>query len=153
MEEFEKKICLFISEQGVPAQHFVFGHSCHSVKEAAAAAGTVPENLVKNVCLIAGGRLVVAIVKGEDKVSLNKVELVTGCSGVRTASPEEILSLSGFPVGGVPSFGFQADFLVDKRVMEKEVVFTGGGSPRSLIKIAPMELLKINGGRLAEIRL
>jgi len=68
VEEFEKKIRSYISKQGVPAQHIVFEHSCHSVREAAAAAGTVPENLVKNVCLIAGKRLVVAIVKGEDKL-------------------------------------------------------------------------------------
>jgi len=81
------------------------------------------------------------------------VELVIGCGGVRTALPDEILSLSGFPVGGVPSFGFEADFLVDNRVMDKEVVFTGGGSPRSLIKISPVALLKVNGGRLADIRL
>jgi len=36
--------------------------------------------------------------------------------------------------------------------MEKEVVYSGGGSEKSLIKISPQELLKANQGQVIKIR-
>jgi Cys-tRNA(Pro)/Cys-tRNA(Cys) deacylase len=48
----------------------------------------------------------------------------------------EILELTGVPVGGVPYFGFKSVFLVDPKVAAQTYIFTGGGSPQSLLKIA-----------------
>ena len=52
----------------------------------------------------------------------------------------------------MPSFGYKALFLIDPRVMEEEVVYTGGGSEHSLVKIPPRELQKANRGRIVRIR-
>jgi prolyl-tRNA editing enzyme YbaK/EbsC (Cys-tRNA(Pro) deacylase) len=71
---------------------------------------------------------------------------------VRTATPEEILENSGYPVGGVPSFGFEAHFLVDPKVMEKEAVYSSGGSTTSLLKVSTKDLLEFSKGRLVRIR-
>ncbi|HHY93244.1 MAG TPA: hypothetical protein GX511_07875, partial [Firmicutes bacterium] len=57
-----------------------------------------------------------------------------------------------YPCGGVPSFGFSARFLIDPKVLEKEWVLTGGGSERSLIRIAPAELVTLSGGQVVRIR-
>jgi Cys-tRNA(Pro)/Cys-tRNA(Cys) deacylase len=54
----------------------------------------------------------------------------------RLANPLDILELTGVPVGGVPSFGFKSVFLVDPKVAAQTYIFTGGGSPQSLLKIA-----------------
>ena len=68
------------------------------------------------------------------------------------ANPDEILEATGFPCGGVPSFGYDATFLMDSRVMEKESVWTGGGSANSLIKVSPEEMKKANAGKVARVR-
>ena len=108
---------------------------------------------VKNICLVdSDGNLVVAIVKGEDRVSTTRVGKAIGKDKPRTATPEEILERTGYPCGGTPSFGYEAVFLVDERVMEKEWVLSGGGSENSLLRIAPRELLRANGGRVEKIR-
>jgi prolyl-tRNA editing enzyme YbaK/EbsC (Cys-tRNA(Pro) deacylase) len=65
---------------------------------------------------------------------------------------EQILERTGYPCGGVPSFGFNATFLIDKKVMEKEFVYTSGGSENSLIRISAKELQKANMGIVADIR-
>jgi hypothetical protein len=40
----------------------------------------------------------------------------------------------------------------DLERMEKEMVFTGGGSETSLIKVAPQELVRANSGSIVRVR-
>ena len=104
-----------------------FEQSCHSVAEAAAVVGTDPEHFVKNICMTdAQDRVIVAIVKGEDRASTSRVAKALQTERVRTMTPDEMLVKTGYPCGGTPSFGFAATFLVDPRVMEKSEVYTGG---------------------------
>ena len=65
---------------------------------------------------------------------------------------EEILKKTGYPCGGTPSFGYNAEFLIDPKVMEKEIVYTGGGSENSLVKILTKELQKSNNGKIVRVR-
>jgi prolyl-tRNA editing enzyme YbaK/EbsC (Cys-tRNA(Pro) deacylase) len=63
-----------------------------------------------------------------------------------------MLEKSGYPCGGTPSFGYSARFLIDEKVMQMEVVYTGGGSEYSLVKICPADLVKANRGEVARVR-
>ncbi|MGE5604900.1 MAG: aminoacyl-tRNA deacylase [Bacteroidota bacterium] len=152
MELYEQKLLDYIKSHRIQAELLSFNQSCHSVAEAAQAVGTSPENLVKNICLIDGdAQLIVAIVKGEDRVDPGQVGIALEIEVPRVATPAEILEKTGFPCGGVPSFGYPACFLIDPRVMEKETVYTGGGSPNALVKIATVELVKANQGQIVKI--
>lgn len=153
MEFYEQKLLDYIKSHRIQAELLRFNQSCHSVAEAAKAVGTSPENLVKNICLIdAEAKLIVAIVKGEDRVDPGQVGISLEIKAPRIATPAEILEKTGFPCGGVPSFGYSARFLIDPKVMEKTIVYTGGGSPNALVKITTEELLKANQGRIVRIR-
>jgi Cys-tRNA(Pro)/Cys-tRNA(Cys) deacylase len=153
MNPYEQKLLLFIEEHDIQAEHLSFEQSCRSVAEAAQAVNASPEDLVKNICLIdTHGQPVIAIVKGEDRVSTSRIAQALTIDPPRMATAEEILEKTGYPCGGTPSFGYQATFLIDPRVMEKEVVFTGGGSETSLVKIAPQELVRANKGTVVRIR-
>ncbi|KUO59550.1 MAG: hypothetical protein APF84_19460 [Gracilibacter sp. BRH_c7a] len=142
-----------MKEYKIEAEHLVFQASCHSVEEAVRASGAAPEFFVKNICLIDNrGNLVVAIVRGKDSVSSSRIGKVLNSESPRAAFPEEILQKSGYPCGGVPSFGYESQFLIDPKVMEMEIVYTGGGSTYSLVKITPAELVKANNGTVVRIR-
>lgn len=150
---YEEKLKAYMRENNIPAEHLVFAESCHSVAEAAQAAGVTAEDFVKNVCMIASDdSLVVAIVKGEDRASTSRVARLLEMGKMRVASPDEVFEKTGYPCGGTPSFGYAARFLVDERACEKDIVYTGGGSEYSLVKIRPVDLLKANGGQVARIR-
>ncbi|PIN75843.1 hypothetical protein COV18_01535 [Candidatus Woesearchaeota archaeon CG10_big_fil_rev_8_21_14_0_10_37_12] len=152
MNQHEEKLKKYIAENNIQAEHFSFNQSCHSVKEAAEAANTSEDNLVKNICMItADNNLIVAIVKGEDKASTTKVGKLLGMYRPRTATPDEILEKTGYPCGGTPSFGYNAIFLVDEKVMAKEIVYSGGGSQNSLVKIATKELVRANNAKICNI--
>jgi len=155
MDSYEEKIKKYIKDYYIKTEHFSFETSCHSVEveEAARTVNASAEDLVKNVCLVdKEGNLIVAIVKGEDRASTKKIGKALGIERPRTANPQEILEKTGFICGGVPSFGYLATFLIDPKVMEKEMVYSGGGSKKSLIKISPQELLKANQGQVIKIR-
>lgn len=145
----------FMQAQGIQGEHRVFSQSCHSVAEAAAAVavGGSPADIVKNVCMVdEKTRFIVAIVKGEDRASTSRVAQALGVQKVQTASPAEVIERTGFPAGGTPSFGYEAIFLIDPKVMEREKVYTGGGSENSLVLIDPQELHRANQGQIVRIR-
>jgi hypothetical protein len=153
-DPYEARLKTTIAEHGWQIEHLTFDQSTHSVAEAAHAAGVTPQDLVKNICMIApDGQLVVAIVKGEDRVSAVYIAEALGLDGVpRLATAEEILARTGYPMGGTPSFGFEALFVMDERTFEKPLVYTGGGSPTALVRADPHELQRANGGLTASIR-
>lgn len=153
MKEFEEKLKDYMKSQNMSAQHLHFDQSCHTVQDAANAAGTSTENLVKNICMVDNeGNLIVAIVMGDDRASSSRVGKVLNIERPRTATSKEVLAKSGYPCGGVPSFGYMATFIIDPKVMEKEYVFTGGGSEFSLVRIASLELQAVNKGRILRVR-
>lgn len=144
MNIYEEKLKTYLKENNIEAEHLSFTESCHSVEEAAKVVNATADDFVKNICMIApDSRLIVAIVKGEDRANTN---------GFRMAKPQEILERTGYICGGTPSFGYQAIFLIDERVMEKDFIYTGGGSENSLLKISTKELQKANQGAIVRIR-
>ena len=152
-QAYEKKLQTYLADYGVAGEHLLFSESCHTVEEAAQAASADVEDLVKNICMIDGrGRLIVAIVKGEDRVSTSRVARVLNIKKPRIANPDEILNQTGYPCGGTPSFGFEAIFLVDPKVLERDVILSGGGSDRSLVRINPDQLVTANNGTVVRIR-
>jgi len=158
MDQYESRLKEYIENNEIKAEHLHFEQSCHSVEDAAKAVdnlfgkGVDQKEFVKNICLVdAEGNLIVAIVKGEYRVDIKRVSELVG-KKIKIATPEEILEKTGYPCGGTPSFGYQATFLIDERVFEKEVVYSGGGSQNSLVKISPLEMQKTNKGKIVKIR-
>lgn len=60
------------------------------------------------------------------------------------ATPEEAYKRTGYPVGGMPCFGYDAILMVDTKIFENEYVYTGGGSEFSIVKISTKEIKKLN---------
>lgn len=159
MDPFAEKLKRYIETHCIQAEYLVFQESCHSVKEAAAAAQASPKDIVKSICLIDGrDKLIVAIIKGEDWASLSRVSGAVqngsdaSAQPLRLATPDEVLERTGYVCGGVPAFGYEARFLIDPKVMQREFVYTGGGSEYSLVKIAPTQLQQVNNGQIVRIR-
>ncbi|HYX50324.1 MAG TPA: YbaK/EbsC family protein [Ktedonobacteraceae bacterium] len=153
MKTYEQRLRIYLEEQHIQAEHLSLDQPCHSVAEAALAVNASPQELVKNICLLdRDDQLITAIVKGEDRVSVSRIAKTLQRDGLRLATPEEILRKTGYPCGGTPSFGYPAMFLIDPKVMEREIIYTGGGSETSLVKISTQELVRANQGTILRIR-
>lgn len=152
MDECECRITDYINTNHIQAEHLVFETSCHSVEEAAASANARMDEFVKNICVMADEKnLIVAIMPGERKLDMNKLASSICANKIRMAKSEEILLLTGYPAGGTPSFGYSARFFMDSSVIDKPIVFSGGGSRNSLIRVSPKEIVRINGATIADL--
>ena len=152
LNTYEKNLIKYIEDNNIQATHLIFNESCHSAHEAAKAANVEVENIVKSICFIdKNNDLIVAILSGDDKISIPNVRHALNIPRPRTATEEEILQKTGYVCGGVPSLGYEAKFLIDEKVMDKDNILMGGGSPRSLVEISPKELIRINNGIIAKI--
>lgn len=153
MRMYEDKLKKYLHENSIDAEHYSFEEICHSVEDAAKTVNASREDFVKSICMLdKAGRFIVAIVSGKDRASSTRIGKFLEIEPPRTATPEEILERTGYICGGVPAFGFEALFLVDPKVMEKEFVYTGGGSPYSLTKISTKLLLEVNMGQIVRVR-
>ncbi|MBO8157210.1 MAG: hypothetical protein H0Z32_12180 [Bacillaceae bacterium] len=153
MNPYEAKVKEYLDKNVMDAEHLVFEKSCHTVQEAAEAVGSSEDHIVKNVCMIGENQeFIVAIVEGNNRVSTKRVAKALNIERPRMADQEEVLARAGFPAGGVPSFGFDAIFLMDPKVTEMDWVYTGGGSDRSLVKIKVEDLLSLNHATVARVR-
>jgi len=153
MSHYDDKLRGYIADNGIRAEVISFDQSTHSVAEAAEAVGAEPEDFVKSICMVTmGGKLVVAIVKGEHRASTSRVAKALDIPRPRIAEPDEILELTGYPVGGTPAFGYDAVFLMDPKVLEKEKVYSGGGSTTALTFMFTEEMQRVNGAKVARLR-
>ncbi len=153
MSHYEDKLRGFVAENGIQAEVISFAQSTHSVEEAADAVGADPEDFVKSICMVTmGDKLVVAIVKGEHRASTSRVAQAWGIPKPRVAKPDEILELTGYPVGGTPAFGYEATFLMDPKVLEKEKVYSGGGSGNALTYMSTEEMKRVSAAQMARVR-
>jgi len=153
MSQYETKLTQYIKDNNIKAELLTFNQSTHSVAEAAAAVGAEAGDFVKSICMIGPNEeLIVAIVKGEHRASTTRVSKTLGIERPRIANPDEMLEKSGYPAGGTPAFGYDAVFLMDPKVLEKEKVYSGGGSEQALTLMSPQEMQKANGAKVARVR-
>ncbi|MFB3889240.1 MAG: aminoacyl-tRNA deacylase [Candidatus Bathyarchaeia archaeon] len=153
MDDYGEKLRRFMEENHVTAEHIHFQGSVHTVEDACREANAEPDDFIKTICVITGdGKVIGAIVLGSDRVSSERIAKALRIGRPRIATPNEALDKTGYPVGGTPPFGYEASFLIDPKVMEKKVVYAGGGSPNALVRIAPAEVWRVNGGTVARIR-
>jgi len=153
MDNSHNRLKEYLESKGVEFKHLIFDKSCHSVKEAAIASNEDEDNFVKNVCMSDNsGNLIVAIVLGNRRSSTKRVVKALGVDNIKVATPEFIEQKSGYKIGGVPSFGFDAIFLVDNEVVQKEYILTGGGSEFALVKINTKDLIELNKAKVCRVR-
>ncbi len=139
----------YTREKNIDAKIIEVGKAS-TVNEAAEELGCSKRQIIKSIVLVAEDEAVIAIVDGTSSVDLKRVERLLGKS-VRIAGREEVLNLTGFPVGGVPPIGHECRVFVDERVLENNRVYGGGGDERRLILIPPSEIMR-DGAIVARIR-
>ena len=153
MQISKSKLIEYLDSNLAKYEYLQFDSSCHSIEDASRATGESADSFVKNVCFVdSNNNLIVAIVAGDKRASSKRVAVALKIDRPTLATPEIILQKSGFVIGGVPSFGYEAIFLVDDEVVNKEYVITGGGDEKSLIKIDTKTLLKLNRAKVCRVR-
>lgn len=94
----------------------------------------------------------VVILMGENKADFKKIKEFLNVKDVRLANEKEVFEYSGFKVGAVTPIFFKkiSTILIDKKVLEKEYVYCGGGKENLLMKINVKDILRITNGKIGD---
>ena len=144
----------FIREHGLDAEIVSPGVDMPTVEAAAAALGVPPERIFKSILFQArDGRCAMAIACGKARVDTKKLEALTGLAGLRLASPEMALRVTGYPAGGTPPVGHRERFpvVVDTRVATQPWGWAGGGRKELMVRIASADIARLSEARVGDI--
>jgi prolyl-tRNA editing enzyme YbaK/EbsC (Cys-tRNA(Pro) deacylase) len=129
-----------------------FSESTATAADAAAAIGTSVGRIVKSLVFMAADEPILILASGPNRVDVAKLAALIGRPVMR-ASADQVRTLTGFAIGGVPPLGHaQAlDTYVDRDLLQYDQVWAAAGTPNAVFAIRPDELLRLTGGRVEDL--
>jgi prolyl-tRNA editing enzyme YbaK/EbsC (Cys-tRNA(Pro) deacylase) len=139
---------------GIPHEILQLQSSSRTAELAAEALGVDVGDVVKSLLFILDDeRPVLALVTGDTTVDADALACVTGASEVRLARAREVRESTGYRPGAVPPCALATDVLVvaDPGVFTPEVVYCGGGTTTTMLKVRGADLDVLLGAQRAPI--
>ncbi|WP_270936056.1 YbaK/EbsC family protein [Falsiroseomonas oryzae] len=138
---------------GHPDSVRAFPEGTRSAADAAAAVGCAVAQIAKSIVFRGGERVVLVVASGANRVDTAKVAAATGLS-IRRADGGWVRDVTGFAIGGVAPLGHLTSplVLVDEDLFAFDRVWAAAGSPMHVFATTPEELLRLSGGRRADVK-
>ncbi len=149
MKRFEA--WLSSTDFGVTVKEFPEG--TRTAVEAARAVGCELGQIVKSLVFVAGGKPVVALVSGSNRLDEHKLAEVAG-KPVAKADAETARAATGYSIGGVPPFGHvtAVPVFMDRDLMRFPVVWAAAGRPDSVFEIEPARLRELSNAEVVDLK-
>jgi prolyl-tRNA editing enzyme YbaK/EbsC (Cys-tRNA(Pro) deacylase) len=149
MERFE----VWLADSGIGVAVKRFPEGTRTAVDAAKAVGCEVEQIVKSLVFVAGGRPVVALVSGGNRLDETRLAAVAG-EPVTKADAQIARAATGYAIGGVPPFGHATDVPVfmDRDLMGHGVVWAAAGRPDSVFEISPGLLRELSDAVVADLK-
>ncbi|HEY8458375.1 MAG TPA: YbaK/EbsC family protein [Actinopolymorphaceae bacterium] len=142
-----------LADAGVETEVRELPDSTRTAAEAAAAIGTTEAQIVKSLVFLCNDAMILALVSGPNRVSLEKLGIVAG-GQIEQPNAKAVKALTGFSVGGVPPVGHedQPPTFIDEDLMAFDVVWAAGGTPHAVFPIRPSDLVAVTGGKVVDLK-
>jgi prolyl-tRNA editing enzyme YbaK/EbsC (Cys-tRNA(Pro) deacylase) len=142
----------WLESQGLDVPVRTYPTGTRTAEDAARAIGCDVAQIVKSLVFTAGGRPVVALVSGANRLDTRRLEALTGVPVAR-ADAELARSATGYSIGGVPPFGHATALPVymDRDLSCHDVVWAAAGRPDAVFPISPARLAELSGARVERL--
>ena len=131
-----------------------FETSTRTAADAAAAIGCSVGQIAKSLIFRAvdSGRPVLAIASGSVRVDEKRLSELLG-EKIGRADAEFVREQTGFAIGGVPPVGHRraSVIFIDETLLGFETIWAAGGTPNSVFRLRPDDLVRLTGGTIASI--
>lgn len=126
--------------------------SSATVAEAAAAHGVEPARIAKTLSLRIGERVILVVARGDARLDNRKAKAAFG-GKPRMLEAEEVVAITGHPVGGVCPFGLLQPLPVycDVSLKAFDEVVPAAGSTRSAIRIQPLRMAALTAAEWVDV--
>ena len=148
-----ERVARFLRETGTEARIEEFGDGTPTAEDAARAAGSKLDQIVKSLVFACDGRPLVVMVPGDARADTSRIAAVAGCERVKPVGADAVEQLTGFPPGGVAPFPLPGieTVLIEQSLLGHEVVWIGAGSRRHMAALAPSDLARLSRARPAQL--
>jgi len=138
-----RKLDLPIIELDVSTATVALAAKAHSVEP-----GRIAKTLVFR---LNDGRVIVLVTRGDARIDNRKFKDSFGKG--KMLAPDEVVALTGHPVGGVCPFGLAQPLPIylDRSLREFEEVLPAAGATHSAVRISPALLAEVTGGRWVDV--
>ena len=128
------------------------GESTATVMLAAQGHGVEPGQIAKTLSLRRGEQVFLVVTRGDARLDNRKAKAVFG-GKVSMLGPEEVLAITGHPVGGVSPFGLATPLPVycDVSLKAYDEVVPAAGSTHSAMRISPMRMAELVGAEWVDV--
>lgn len=129
-----------------------FPEGTRTAEDAARAIGCEVGQIVKSLVFMAGGRPVIALVSGANRLATVKLQTLAG-GEVARATADQARAATGYAIGGVPPFGHATRLPVwmDQDLERFDVVWAAAGRPDSVFAVTPQRLRELSGAGVADL--
>ena len=131
-----------------------FDASTRTAADAAAAIGCEVAEIAKSLIFrgATSGRAVLIIASGVDRVDEKKAAAAVG-EPIARADADFVREQTGFAIGGVPPVGHkqQPIVLIEESLMRFAEIWAAAGTPNSVFRLTPAELVELTGGRTVAV--
>jgi Cys-tRNA(Pro)/Cys-tRNA(Cys) deacylase len=130
---------------GVPYQLHIHTAPVHSLEQAARERGLEPGQIVRSLVFrIEGGSFVMVLVAGPAKVSWPRLRRFLRVSRLTTATPGEVLQVTGYAPGAVSPYGLPHPLrvLADRSLLAHPTLSLGAGIPDAGVILTREDLLR-----------
>ena len=146
----------YMQVHGIPGEILRLSVPTPTVETAARAVGAHADQIIKSILFIVDGRPVLVIANGLSSIKRQAIAKIYGVGKgkVKLASAEMVLEISGYEVGAMPPFGHQQPLttLIDKRVLDFNQAYAGGGAENALLQLTPQDIVKVSGAMIMDLQ-
>lgn len=129
----------------IPHRVFIHPGPVSSLEQAAEERGQRPNQVVRSLLFRLGkGDYVMLLVAGPEQISWSALRQYLGQSRLTTANKDEVLQITGYPIGGVGPFGLPQPvrMLVDESVLAEKELSIGSGVRGTTVIINSADLIR-----------
>ena len=131
-----------------------FPEGTKTAKDAADAIGVDVGQIVKSLVFAVDGETVMAYVSGANQLDESKLAAAAGGTKCSRADAETVRQATGFPIGGVPPFGFSRllRIFIDPDLLRYDEVWAAAGTWNDVFPITPNDLVRASGGVVTNLK-
>jgi Cys-tRNA(Pro)/Cys-tRNA(Cys) deacylase len=121
--------------------------------QAAEALGVAPGEVLKTLMVKADGKPVCVVLASDREVSMKRLAAALGAKSAEMMKPADAERMTGYRVGGVSPFGQKkaVPTVIDADAAALPEAFMNGGQRGLQVRLAPSELARVLGARVAAI--
>ena len=142
----------FLAEKAPDIAIIELETSTATVALAAEGHGVLPAQIAKTLSLRVGDRNLLVVTRGDARLDNKKAKAAFG-GKPRMLSAEEVVAVTGHPVGGVCPFGLASpmDVYCDVSLKAFEEVVPAAGSTHSAVRIDPLRMAELADAQWVDV--